>query len=258
MAVLTDSHCHLDHLDLAKSGYQSLADLLSAAQQRGVNRFLSVAVDLQTSRQLLALAHEFPSVMVSAGVHPLQRELPPLPDEQELFEVGRHREVVAIGETGLDNYYGAEQADWQRQSFIRHLQVAERLNKPVIVHSRDAREETLAILGEYATSGGVLHCFTESWQMAEALLEMGFYLSFSGIITFKSAEELRQVIKRTPLDRLLVETDAPWLAPVPYRGRQNEPKFVYEVAQCVAELKGVSLEAVAEATNANFDKLFLQ
>lgn len=256
--MLTDSHCHLDHLDLTKTPYQSLSELLAAARQRGVTRFLSVAVNLDTSRQLLKLAGEFPEVKISVGVHPLQQELPALPDEEELFLLGSHAEVIAIGETGLDNYYGEEHADWQRESFIRHLRVAGRLAKPVIVHSRNAGQETLELLDRYADkkAAGVLHCFTESWEMAEALLELGFYISFSGIITFNSAKALREVVKQTPLERILVETDSPWLAPVPYRGKQNEPKYVYEVAQCVAELKEVDLATVAAVTNRNFNTLF--
>ena len=255
--MLVDSHCHLDHLKLEK--YQdSLNGLLTAARKRGVNQFLSVGVNLEKSRKLIELAEQYSDVMVSIGVHPLQQDLPPLPEVEQLLELGSHNAVVAIGETGLDNYYSADTHDWQRESFIRHLQAADQLNKPVIVHTRDAREETLEILREHANteSAGVLHCFTESLKMAQAAMELGFYISFSGIITFRNAAELREVVKQVPLERILVETDSPWLAPVPYRGKQNEPQYVVEVAQCVADIKGVSFAKVAEVTTGNFQRLF--
>src|SRR5690606_14761809 len=167
--------------------------------------------------------------------------------------------VVAIGETGLDYYYSQDRKAAQQESFRVHLQAAAQLRKPVIVHTRDAREDTLALIREAGDSevGGVLHCFTESWEMARAALDLNYCISFSGIITFKNAEELREVVRRVPLDRLLVETDSPYLAPVPYRGKKNEPKYVREVAQCVADLKGLPLEELARITTANFDGLFL-
>lgn len=263
--MLTDSHCHLDHLDLEKTDHQSLDDVLAAAREKGVSRVLSVAVNLETSQKLIDLAAGYDEVMVSAGVHPLQGHLlqekaPELPEPDRLRQLAANPQVVALGETGLDYYYGGAQATWQGESFKRHLQVAAELDKPVIVHSREARKETLALLRAHwhRDAGGVLHCFTETWGMAEALLKMGFYLSFSGIITFKNAAALRDVVRQTPLDRLLVETDAPWLAPVPHRGRQNEPQYVREVAQGVADIKGLSLEIVAEATSRNFDALFIK
>ncbi len=255
--MLVDSHCHLDHLSLEK--YQSsLSSLLDAARNRGVSHFLSVGVDLESSAHLIGLAQQHPDVSVSVGVHPLQKSMPPLPEISQLLALGQQPGVVAIGETGLDNHYSAETHDWQRESFIRHLKVAAQLEKPVIVHTRDAREETLAILEQHVCqkSAGVLHCFTESLEMAKAALEMNFYISFSGIITFRNATELRDVVKQIPLERILVETDCPWLAPVPHRGQQNEPQYVWEVAQCVAEVKGVSFEEVAEATTSNFKQLF--
>ncbi|WP_461516382.1 TatD family hydrolase [Porticoccus sp.] len=257
--MLVDSHCHLDHLDLAD--YQnSLSELLAAARQRGVQQFLSVGVDLATSAKLIEMAQSFPDVVVSVGVHPLQRELPPLPEVAELIDLGRQQRVVAIGETGLDNYYDQDNAAWQEQSFIRHLQAAAQLKKPVIVHTRDAREQTLAILKAHVDQevGGVIHCFTENWEMAKAAMDLNFMISFSGIITFRNAKELREVVRQVPLDKMLVETDAPWLAPVPYRGKQNEPGYVVEVAKMVAEIKGIDWQEVAEVTTANFRKCFLQ
>ncbi|WP_461518125.1 TatD family hydrolase [Porticoccus sp.] len=257
--MLVDSHCHLDHLDLAD--YQnSLSELLAAARQRGVQQFLSVGVDLATSAKLIEMAQSFPDVVVSVGVHPLQRELPPLPEVAELIDLGRQQGVVAIGETGLDNYYDQDNAAWQEQSFIRHLQAAAQLKKPVIVHTRDAREQTLAILKAHVDQevGGVIHCFTENWEMAKAAMDLNFMISFSGIITFRNAKELREVVRQVPMDKMLVETDAPWLAPVPYRGKQNEPGYVVEVAKMVAEIKGIDWQEVAEVTTANFRKCFLQ
>ncbi len=256
--MLVDSHCHLDHLDLAK--YQSdLSNLLEAARERGVGHFLSVGVDLSSSKKLIALASEYEDVNVSVGVHPLQEKRPPIPEISELIELGSHDSVVAIGETGLDNYYDSDSSEWQQESFIRHLKAASQLEKPVIIHTREAKEETLSIMRGHADTknAGVLHCFTESWEMASAAIDMNFYISFSGIITFRNASTLREVVKHVPLERMLVETDAPWLAPVPHRGKQNEPQYVVEVAKAVAEIKNISFEEVSEVTTSNFEKLFL-
>ena len=256
--MLVDSHCHLDHLKLDGDDH-SLETVLQAARSRGVSQFLSVGVNLEKSRRLIALAEKHSDVKVSIGVHPLQRDLPPLPEIDELIALGDHEQVVAIGETGLDNFYSAETHDWQRESFIRHLKAASVLKKPVIVHTRDARQETLDVLSEHVNteSAGVLHCFTETLEMAQAAIEMNFYISFSGIITFRNAAPLREVVKQIPLERILVETDSPWLAPVPHRGQQNEPQYVVEVARCIADIKGIALEEVAEITTANFQQLFI-
>ena len=255
--MLVDSHCHLDHLDLSQHQH-SLSNLLDYARSRGVGKFLSVGVNLEASEKLTKLAEHEPDVVVSVGVHPLQDELPELPELSQLVELSRHPKVVALGETGLDYYYDEKNADWQQNSFHRHLQAALEVDKPVIVHTRNARQDTLDILGDYASQKprGVLHCFTESLEMAEAALDMGFYISFSGIITFKNAAALRDVVKQVPLERLLVETDAPWLAPVPYRGKQNQPAWVVEVANAVADIKGLSPAQVVTATTENFYTLF--
>ena len=256
--MLVDSHCHLDHLDLAE--YQGdLSALLQAARERGVGHFLSVGVNLESSRKLIALANEYDDVNVSVGVHPLQETRPPIPQISELIELGSHKSVVAIGETGLDNYYDSDSSEWQQESFVRHLKAGSELNKPVIIHTREAKDETLSIMRAHANtqSAGVLHCFTETLEMAHAALDLNFYISFSGIITFCNASTLREVVKQVPLDRMLVETDSPWLAPVPHRGKQNEPQFVVEVAKAVAEIKGISFEEVSEVTTENFEKLFL-
>lgn len=254
--MLVDSHCHLDRLDLSDRD-ASLDGILADARARGITQFLSVAVDLATSASLVELTERYDHVYSSVGVHPLQKIDQPVPEVEQLVALARAPKVVAIGETGLDNFYSAESHQWQRDSFIRHLQASQQTGLPIIIHTRDAREETLELLRQYPLqAAGVMHCFTETWEMAEAAIELGFYISFSGIVTFKSADELREVVRRVPLDRILVETDSPWLAPVPHRGKQNEPQYVREVAETVADLKGVSLEQLAEITTQNFHRLF--
>lgn len=254
--MLVDSHCHLDHLDLTERE-GGLDAVLADARAQGITQFLSVAVDLASSETLVALTAQYSHVYSSVGVHPLQKIDQPVPSVQQLVVLAQSEGVVAIGETGLDNFYSAETLQWQRESFVNHLLAAQQTGKPIIIHTRDAREETIALLRDYPlTSGGVMHCFTETWEMAEAAIELGFYISFSGIVTFNSASDLREVVKKVPLDRILVETDSPWLAPVPHRGKQNEPQYVREVAQCVADLHQISLQALAEITTQNFHRLF--
>ncbi len=261
--MLTDSHCHLDRLDLTSFNY-SLNQLLADARCKGVERFLAVGIDLESSRHLIELAHKHSDILVSVGVHPLQEDVgssasvDTLPDINALLALAQSPKVVAIGETGLDCHYSAETLDWQRQSFVRHAEVSRRCGKPLIVHTREARTETLDIIRDHADPdvGGVLHCFTEDWNMAKAALDYNFYISFSGIITFRNAAELREVVKKIPLDRLLIETDSPWLAPVPYRGKPNLPQYVVEVARCVAELRGLSAHALGDVVRDNFNRLF--
>lgn len=256
--MLIDSHCHLDHLDL--SDYDNSLDrLLDAARIAGVHRFLSVGVDVESSRLILKLSEKYDDVDVSVGVHPLQESLPVIPTTDQLIALANHPKVVAIGETGLDNHYGKESADWQKESFIVHLQAAGELLKPVIVHTRNAQKETINILRDYAhkKSGGVLHCFTETLEMALDAIDLNFYISFSGIVTFANAGNLRDVARKIPLNRMLIETDSPWLAPVPYRGVKNEPKYVLEVAKMIAQIRGITLEEVCEATTCNYQQLFL-
>lgn len=254
--MLVDSHCHLDHLDLVdREG--GLESVLADANARGITQFLSVAVDLATSASLVDLTTSHSNIFSSVGVHPLQKVEQPVPTVDQLLALADAPNVVAIGETGLDNFYSADSFQWQRESFINHLKASQQCEKPIIIHTREARDETIALLRQYPLqAGGVMHCFTETWEMAEAALDLGFYISFSGIVTFNSAENLREVVRQVPLDRLLVETDSPWLAPVPHRGKQNEPQYVLEVAQCVAQLKGISLEQLAEITTQNFHRLF--
>ena len=254
--MLVDSHCHLDRLDLSnREG--GLEAVITDAQNRGISHLLTVAVDLDSSRTLTELTSQYDHIYSSVGVHPLQDEELPLPTVEQITDLAILPKVIAIGETGLDNFYSADSYDWQHESFSRHLLAAKQVQKPVIVHTRDAREETIKLLKQHQSeAAGVLHCFTETWEMAKAAMALGFYISFSGIVTFKNAGDLRDVVKKIPLDRILVETDSPWLAPVPYRGKQNEPKNVYEVAECVAEIKGIGIDELAEITTNNFFKLF--
>jgi TatD DNase family protein len=254
--MLVDSHCHLDRLELAP--YRGdLGAALAAAAERGVTRMLCIGVDRGNAEAVCAIARRYENIYASVGIHPLDIE-----DEQEsidsLCRLADRPEVIAIGETGLDYYYSRDNSAAQQQSFRTHLLASARLRKPVIVHSREARDDTIALIRERGDSaiGGVLHCFTESWEMAQQALDLNYYISFSGIITFKNAEDLRAVVRRVPLDRLLVETDSPYLAPVPFRGKSNEPKYTREVAECVAELRGLRFEQIAELTSANFDRLF--
>jgi len=255
--MLIDSHCHLDRLDLL-GGSADVDEVLCAARQRGVGRFLAIGVDLDSSRHLIELAARHPDISVSVGAHPLQDKAIAVPEVEQLLGLAANDRVVAIGETGLDYYYSAATSHWQKQSFINHLEAAKQIGKPVVVHTRNACEDTLELIAAHGCRqrGGVLHCFTESWEMAEAALALNFYISFSGIITFANAEVLREVVKKVPLERILVETDSPWLAPVPYRGKPNVPAYVVEVAQKVAAIKQLSLDEVAAATSDNFQRLF--
>lgn len=252
---LVDSHCHLDSLDY-QSLHKNVDDVLEKAAVRGVKFCLAVATTLDGYQGMRQLVGERDNVAFSCGVHPLNQDQPYLPED--LQRLAAEPGVVALGETGLDYFYTPETKAQQQSSFRHHIQIGRELKKPVIVHTRDARADTLAILQEEKVMdcGGVLHCFTEDRQTAATLLDMGFYISFSGIITFRNAEALRDVARYVPLDRLLVETDAPYLAPVPHRGKENQPAMVRDVAEYMAVLKGVSPEALAAATTHNFSQLF--
>ncbi len=258
--MLVDSHCHLDRLDY-KEKHKDLNDVVNKAKLAGIDYLMSVCVTLDDYPAMAELIKNHHQIFSSCGVHPLyydEKNKGESLDEALLLEYASSDKVVAIGETGLDFFYAPETKEWQIDCFRKQIRVAKKLNKPLIIHTRDARQETLDILREEGASqvGGVLHCFTESVEMAEAAMEMGFYISVSGIVTFKNAKELQAVIKAMPLERLLVETDAPYLAPVPHRGQENEPAFAADVAKFVAELKGVSLEELAKVTTQNFFDLF--
>ncbi len=254
--MLVDSHCHLDRLDLAAHG-GSLDAALDAARARGVGQFLCIGVSADNAQAVKALAERYADVHCSVGVHPLDLEPGSAPALDWLLGELAHPRVVAIGETGLDYHYEPEAAELQQEAFRLHLEAARITAKPVIVHTREARADTLALLREAALpQAGVLHCFTEDWEMARSALDLGFYISLSGIVTFRNADALREVARQVPADRLLVETDSPYLAPIPHRGKPNLPEYVRDVAEFLATLRGVSLETLAEQTTANFHRLF--
>lgn len=254
--MLVDSHCHLDRLDLTSHG-GSLDAALAAARSRGVGHFLCIGVSAANASAVKALGERYADVDCSIGVHPLDLQPGSQPALEWLIEELDHPRVVAIGETGLDYHYEPQAAEQQRESFRLHLHAAQICGKPVIVHTREARADTLALLREAALpQAGVLHCFTEDWEMAKAALDLGFYISLSGIVTFRNADALRDVARRVPAERLLVETDSPYLAPVPFRGKPNLPQYVREVAEFLAHLRGGSFERFAEQTTENFRRLF--
>jgi TatD DNase family protein len=218
---------------------------------------LCVGIDLANAQTVIDIASTYDGIYASVGVHPLDIG-DSLVQMSQLKSLAHNSKVIAIGETGLDYYYSKDNAELQQQSFQQHLKLSADLGKPVIVHSRNAQHDTIKTIEQYGNPeiGGVLHCFTETWEMARRALELNYYISFSGIITFKGAEALRDVVKQVPMDRLLIETDSPYLAPSPYRGKKNEPKYVVEVAACVANVKGLSIEKIAESTFNNFNNLF--
>lgn len=255
--MFVDSHCHLDRLDYEKK-HQDIADVVNKAMAKQVKHLLSVSVTQDAFPAMLEAVLPFDNVFASCGVHPL--DLDSAWTVEQLSDYAKHPRVVAIGETGLDYYYSTDNKAEQQQAFREHIRLSRSLNKPVIVHTRDAKADTLNILKEEqaADAGGVLHCFTEDWEMAKAALDLGLYISISGIVTFRNADALREVTKQIPMDRLLIETDSPYLAPVPHRGHQNEPAYVADVAAFIANLKGITLEELAVQTTDNFFKLFSQ
>ncbi|PMR75098.1 TatD family hydrolase [Billgrantia endophytica] len=260
--MFVDSHCHLDRLDPGTHG-GDLGATLDAARARDVNQFLAIAVTLDDVSELARISREHDDVVISAGVHPLHR-VDGEPDIEAIRETAERHGAVAIGECGLDYHYldkspeKVPSREVQLERFRRHLIAARELELPIIVHTREAREDTLALIREHAdpSTGGVLHCFTEDIDMAREAVRHGFYISLSGIVTFRNATALRELARKIPLDRLLIETDSPYLAPVPHRGKPNEPAWVVEVAECIAAERGISVEEVAMQTTANFYRLF--
>lgn len=255
--MFVDSHCHLDRLDLADFDNQLNNVMLNAAQAN-VSKMLCVSVTLESFQAMANITAPFDNVSLSCGTHPLNQD--DKVDQDLLAQLATHERVVAVGETGLDYFYAPETKTLQLDSFVKHIQVANQLNKPLIIHTRDAQTDTIDIMKAHNADKcrGVLHCFTESWDMAKKALDMGFYISFSGIVTFKSASELRDVAKKVPADRILIETDSPYLAPVPFRGKQNQPAYVVKVAELLAQLRQTSVEEVAQQTADNFDQLFFR
>ncbi|HEX7006723.1 MAG TPA: TatD family hydrolase [Alphaproteobacteria bacterium] len=253
--MLVDSHCHLDFPDFA----EDLDGVMTRARDAGVGAMITICTRLSRFDEVRAIAEARENVWCSVGVHPHEAAEEGGDDPRRLLELARHDKVVGIGETGLDYHYEHSPRDAQQRSFRAHIAAAREAGLPLIVHTRDADADTIAILAEEQAKGaftGLIHCFSSSREVAEKALEMGLYISISGIVTFKKAEALRETVAAVPLDRLLVETDAPYLAPVPHRGKRNEPAFVAGTAACVAEIKGIAPEELARATTDNFFRLF--
>lgn len=255
--MFVDSHCHLDKLDYQEL-HNGIEDVIAKAKAVNVTEMLSVGVTLDSFPSMLEMIEPYENIYASCGVHPLDVESDF--SLEKLHQYAANPRVVAIGETGLDYHYQPETAELQKLRFEQQVDLAVNLNKPLIIHTRNARQDTLDILkqGGADKCGGVIHCFTEDLPFAEAAMDLGFYISISGIVTFRQATELKEVVKALPLERLLIETDSPYLAPVPHRGKQNQPAYVVEVASYIAQLKGVSLGEVGKQTTQNFRNLFLR
>lgn len=251
--MFVDSHCHLDFPELAKN----LPDILSRMAQNKVSHALVVSVNLPNWPGLMELVAPHANLYASVGVHPDYEDTPE-PSVDELVGMTQSPKVVAIGETGLDYFRLSEPLEWQRERFRTHIRASRRSGLPLIIHTRSASADTLRIMKEEGADeyGGVMHCFTESWEVAQAAMEMNFYISLSGIVTFKKAEDLHELAKKLPLDRLLIETDSPYLAPVPHRGKMNDPSNVMHVAEKIADLRGIPVAEVAEHSTNNFFNLF--
>ena len=253
--MFVDSHCHLNFPGLREQ-LDALLDNMKANQ---VSHALCVSVDLTSFPEVLELAEQHENLYASVGVHP-DYELETEPAQAEIVRLAQHPKVVAIGETGLDYYRLTGDLEWQRERFRTHIRAARECGKPLIIHTRSAAADTLRLMQEESAgeAGGVMHCFTEDLQVASAAIELGFHISFSGILTFKNAAVIKEVAQRIPLDRILIETDSPYLAPAPHRGRTNQPAYVKHVAEEIARLRGITLEEVGEATSHNFRRLFLK
>lgn len=251
--MFVDSHCHLDFPDLASS----LDELLVNMQTSQVTHALCVGVNLENFPRVLALAESHSNLFASVGVHPDYEDTAE-PEVEQLLKLADHAKVIALGETGLDYFRLKGDLEWQRERFRRHIRAARQCGKPLIIHTRAAAEDTLRIMEEEgaASVGGVMHCFTESWEIARRALDLNFYISFSGIVTFKNAAIIKEVAKKVPADRMLIETDSPYLAPVPHRGETNQPAFVRHVAEEIAHLRETTLVEIAAVTTNNFFNLF--
>jgi TatD DNase family protein len=251
--VFVDSHCHINFPELASK----LPDVLESMAKNRVTHALCIGVNLPELPGVLQLAADHPNIYASVGVHPDYEDTPE-PSIKTLTELSRRDKVVAIGETGLDYFRVSGDLEWQRARFRTHIRAARECGKPLVIHTRSAAADTLAIMREEqaAEAGGVMHCFTESWEVAQGALDLGFHISFSGIVTFKNAQEIKDIARRVPLDRMLIETDSPYLAPVPFRGKLNEPAYVRYVAEEIARLRDMPLEEVAAVTSGNFFRLF--
>lgn len=252
--MFIDSHCHLDFAELRADA----DNIFALMRANAVTHALTISTTLKTFPDVLKVAEAHENLWCSAGVHPDEQVDDHEPTVEELLRLADHPKVVAIGETGLDYYRLQEPLEWQRERFRTHIRAAKICDKPLVIHTRNSSADTLKIMAEEgaAVASGVMHCFTENQQVADAAIEMGFYISLSGIVTFKSAKELQEVAKTIPLNRMLIETDSPYLAPTPHRGKMNQPGYVRHVAEFIANLRGVTLEEIAEATTTNFYTLF--
>lgn len=253
--MLVDSHCHIDCIDLEKDFSGNLDNLMDEAKNHHVSHMLLVSIEKENYSRIKAIANQYDNVFHSYGVHP-NVEMTSDITIDDLIEHGSEKKCIAIGETGLDYFRSSGCLNWQRQRFRNHIKAANQLQKPLIIHMREATDDTLAILKEEKAHAGVMHCFAEDWPVAKKALDLGFYISLAGIVTFKNAHALKEVAKNVPIDRLLVETDSPYLAPMPHRGKQNRPAWVKYVAEYVANLRGVTLEDIAAHTTDNFFQLF--
>ncbi|MBI4206203.1 MAG: TatD family hydrolase [Betaproteobacteria bacterium] len=251
--MLVDSHCHLDFPELASQ----LDSVMALMRENQVAHALCVSVTLEDFPQVRSLAERYPHLYGSVGVHPDYENVGEVSIER-LVKLADHPKIVAVGETGLDYYRLKGDLEWQRERFRCHIRAARQCRKPLIIHTRAAAADTLRIMREERAgeARGVMHCFTESWEVAREAMDLGFYISFSGIVTFKNAQALKDVARKVPLERMLIETDSPYLAPVPHRGKLNQPGLVKHVAEEIARLRGIPFMEVAQATTANFYNLF--
>lgn len=254
--MLIDSHCHLDRIDLAPYG-NNFANFMQAVADNAIDHLLSISIDLESYPMMLALVSSYPQISVTVGVHPNEKDGKE-PTVEELVTFAQSDKVIGIGETGLDYFRSEGDLTWQQERFRRHIAASKIVNKPLIIHTREAKADTLHILREENADqvGGIIHCFTEDWAFAQDALDLGFYISFSGIVTFNNAKEIKEVAKKIPSDRFLIETDSPYLAPIPHRGKPNYPMYVRHVAECIATLRETGLEDIARQSSQNFRTLF--
>ena len=252
--MFIDSHCHINFPELV----ENIDEILINMHQNDVSHALCVGVNLEDFHQIKQLAEQYQQIYASVGVHP-DYEVETEPTQELLVQMAQHSKVIALGETGLDYFRLKGDLEWQRERFRTHIRAAKTCNKPLIIHTREAAQDTLRIMAEEGANqvGGVMHCFTETLEVAQAAIEMNFYISFSGIVTFKKATLIKEVAQHIPLNRILIETDSPYLAPVPFRGKQNQPAYVKHVAEEIAKLREISLEDIGRATSENFERLFL-
>ncbi|AEG01851.1 TatD family hydrolase [Methylomonas methanica] len=254
--MFIDSHCHLDRIDL-KPYHNDFDAFVQDAHAKQIEHMLCIGIDLESYPAMLALVEPYPDISLSVGVHPNVTDGKD-PSVDELMQLAGHEKVIAIGETGLDYFRSEGDLEWQHQRFRNHIRVAKTLNKPLIIHTREAGHDSLDVLKAEGADqvGGIIHCFTEDWAYAEKALDLNFFISFSGIVTFKNAQAIKDVAQKVPADRFLIETDSPYLAPVPYRGKPNYPTYVRHVAEHIAELRNTSVDEIAELSRNNFYRLF--